>query len=262
MKINTRIAHIVPVPHLEQTKSNSYHMCLAHLVAQDQIYRNFYARMALKGKYVLLDNGCAENAQLGVDGLIAAAEVIHPTELVLPDTLYDGESTFKKSADALKRFDNELSFKVKYMAVPQGRTIDQWLESAKQLLTLPISTIGVSKFLPIITKDPNSRVKAVTLLSRYLEENQFKHIEMHLLGCDEGPAKMQEIFILSPFVRGCDSAFAFIAAQAGEAITKDSLRPEGEIDFLHGQVDDEVLAVAMENFNLVAGVRENDGIWC
>jgi len=263
MKINTRIAHIVPVSHLEQTQNNSYHMSLAHLVGQSETYRNFYRRMSDEGKFVIMDNGCAENAQLDVDSLIVAAEQLKPTELVLPDTLYDGASTFAKSTIALERFNNSLSFKPRYMAVPQGHTVEEWFESAVQLLTLSVQTIGVSKFLPIITKDPDSRLKAVALLDRYLNEHEELHnIEIHLLGCDEGPAKMHEIFIRSPYVRGCDSAFAFIAAQAGIMIDRLTLRPEGEIDFLNGNVSKTMLDVAMLNFDSTAGVRDNTGVWC
>lgn len=263
MKIQTRIAHIVPVDHLEQTKDNSYHMSLAHLAEVDEIYCNFYRRMSDEGKFVLMDNGCAEGAQIDVDRLIAVAEKLHPTELVLPDTLYDGASTYLKSFAALARFNVELSFKPRYMAVPQGSTVEEWFESAKQLLRLPINTIGVSKFLPIATKDPDSRVKAVALLTRYLEQHTELHdVEIHLLGCDEGPAKMREIFVSSPYVRGCDSAFAYIAAQAGVVINTKTLRPEGEIDFLHGNIDGEVLEVAMHNFDVVAGIRTNTGVWC
>lgn len=261
MKIKPRIAHIVPVAHLEQTRYNSYHMSLAHLAEKNAEYCQFYHRMHAEGKFVIMDNGCAENAQIDVDRLIAVAEQLHPSEVVLPDTLYDGEDTFRKSSAAIDKFKNQLSFDVQFMAVPQGKTVEQWFESAKQLLTLPINTIGVSKFLPIITKDPNSRLKAVALLDRYLDQNNMRHIEIHLLGCDEGPAKMREIFNCSPFTRGCDSAFAYIATQAEVAIHEGTLRPKGEIDFINGRTDCEDLDFAMDQFNEVAGIRCNTGIW-
>ena len=65
-----KIAQIVPVPHLEQIKDNHYHMCLAHLVGQNAKYSEFYRCMSDADKFVLMDNGAAEGAQLPVGKLL------------------------------------------------------------------------------------------------------------------------------------------------------------------------------------------------
>ena len=91
-----KVAQIVPVSCLHMIQGNHYHMCLAHLVEASDEYTKFYRGMSEHGKYVLMDNGAAENSQLGVDELLAMYDKVKPTEIVVPDTLCDMEDTLKK----------------------------------------------------------------------------------------------------------------------------------------------------------------------
>ena len=93
-----KIAHIVPVSHLYDTLDNQYHMCLAHLVDCAE-YREHFASLTAKGKFVLMDNGAAEGCQLKPEELFDMYELIQPTEIVLPDTLFDSASTIQKVAN-------------------------------------------------------------------------------------------------------------------------------------------------------------------
>ena len=90
-----RVAHIVPVQHLADTEDMQYHMCLAHLVGNEE-YRKHFAKMAANGRFVLMDNGAAEGSQLQPERLLEMYEQINPTEIVLPDTLYESGSTIQK----------------------------------------------------------------------------------------------------------------------------------------------------------------------
>ena len=92
-----KVAHIVPVSHLSDTTDNQYHMCLAHLVKESDEYTAHFAKMAADGKFVLMDNGAAEGAQLRFGELFGMYEKIKPTEIVLPDTLFNPASTIQKS---------------------------------------------------------------------------------------------------------------------------------------------------------------------
>lgn len=249
-----KIAHIVPVSHLKQIEENHYHMCLAHLVANSK-YADFYKGMSNKGKFVLMDNGAAEGSQLSPQELVAMYGIINPTEIVLPDTLNDCVDTLRKTL-AFAHVYSDLPYR--FMGVPQGKNFDEWCACVEVMLREPrINTIGVSKFLNIITGDEDIRFHACAYIAKVASALGRRDIEVHLLGCDEAPELVGQIQELFPFVRGCDSAFAYIATQAGVEIDEETTRPEGEIDFIDGTVDEEELALRLKEFENVTGVKNN-----
>lgn len=249
-----KIAQIVPVLHLEQIEDNHYHMCLAHLVGNKK-YAEFYKRMSSEGKFVLMDNGAAEGAQLPVDELLKMYEVIKPTEIVLPDTLNNCVDTLRKTLAFVHEYKN---LPYRFMGVPQGHDFDDWCACVEVMLREHrINSIGVSKFLNISTGRDDIRFHACAYIKKVADALGRRDIEIHLLGCDEGPFMVGQIQELFPMVRGCDSAFAFIATQAGVEIDDDTERPEGEIDFIEGTVPVEELAKRLRQFEEVAQVKNN-----
>lgn len=259
-----KVAHIVPVTHLNATENNQYHMCLAHLVDCIE-YADFYRRMSDEGKYVLMDNGAAEGNQLQLEKLLEMYEVIRPTEIVLPDTLYEAGSTIQKSRNFMTLL-NEHGLKDTYkvMAVPQGSTLEEWEACARIFVKdTRINSIGVSKFLNIATADRYVRIKACDILARLLREYNRSDMEVHLLGCDEGPLIVKVIHKAHPCVRGCDSAFAYLQAQSKKELTlEDDERPKGTIDFIKGGYYKN-LQHYVANFEELAGVKDNgnDTTW-
>lgn len=255
-----KVAEIVPVTHLEDIAANHYHMCLAHLVAmgcnnkQAMKYTKFYRRMSDVGKYVLMDNGAAEGKQLGYNELIKQFEKIHPTEIVVPDTLNDANSTLAKMFDWIRQF-NGLPYK--FMGVPQGKNLREWKACAYIMMQEPrLNSIGISKFLNIATGDDMIRYKAVKYLEKIANKLGRDDIEFHLLGCDEGPSIVNTIQRASKRVRGCDSAFAYIATKGGVCIDNDTKRPTGHIDFLN---DSRLIGFVTNSyvFEDVCGVKSN-----
>lgn len=253
-----RIAHIVPVSHLSDTVNNQYHMCLAHLVECDE-YRRHFRQMAERGRFVLMDNGAAEGSQLQPEKLIEMYEKINPTEIVLPDTLYEAGSTIQKSRNFLNLLQSKgLADKYRVMAVPQGKTLEEWEACARIFVKdTRVNSIGVSKFLNIGLNDRYVRVKACNILEKLFKEYKRDDLEVHLLGCDEGPMIVKMIHEQHDFVRGCDSAFSYLQAQAGKLMSlEDDSRPEGTINFIDGKKQKD-FTVYMNNFNSFAGVLDN-----
>lgn len=231
-----KVAEIVPVEQLEDIASNHYHMCLAHLVATNGImaqrYTEFYRRMSDEGKYVLMDNGAAEGSQLEHDELYEMYRRINPTEIVIPDTLNDANDTLAKMFNWLEYY----CLPHKLMAVPQGKDFEEWKACAYIMMQeRRINTIGISKFLNIATGDETIRHQAVQYLDEIADKLGRDDIEYHLLGCDEGPGIVGGIQSISKRVRGCDSAFAYIASKAEVVIEMNTKRPAGAIDFLNDE---------------------------
>lgn len=238
---NFKLAQIVPRSCLHLIEKNHYHMCLAHLVHEefmdwgatgDHRYTKFYRRMSDEGKFVLMDNGAAENSQLGIDELLAMYDMVNPTEIVVPDTLLDGKDTLQKMDKFVSKH-GDLPYR--FMGVPQGNNLSEWMDCARAMVGCErIKTIGISKFLNIATGNPNIRYNAAAAVQAMAHFVGRDDIEVHLLGCDEGPSIVRRIHRFIPIVRGCDSAFAYIAAQAGKMIDLSTQRPKGEIDFMDG----------------------------
>lgn len=260
MKKRPKLAHILPRDLLYLTADNQYHMCLAHLIISDKEYLAFYRRMVAAGRYVLMDNGAAENSQLSLEDLYKCWNELRPTELVLPDTLCDKDSTLEKTRDAVRYFRGK-DVTAKFMAVPQGKTIEEWEACARQLIQIPeVHCLGVSKFLTIELKDPNIRYQAVEYISYLRKVFHREDVEVHLLGCDAGPSEPGDIFRDFGFVRGCDTALAYIFAQAGKPLEANTVRPSGEMSFLTSTLSSvKPLTAAMEKFNNVACVVNDCG---
>lgn len=258
MRKEFRVAHIVPVSHLADTVDLQYHMCLAHLVGNEE-YRKHFAKMAAEGRFVLMDNGAAEGSQLSPERLIEMYKMIKPAEIVLPDTLYEPGSTIQKSRNFMAMLDAVgAGGAYRLMAVPQGKTLDEWTACARVFVKdTRINSVGVSKFLNIATKDRYVRMKACDILAGLIKEYGRYDLEVHLLGCDEGPLVVKAIHEAHPFVRGCDSAFAYLQAQADKLMSlEDDSRPSGTIDLLGGIAKPEFVKY-MDNFNEFAGAKEN-----
>lgn len=251
-----KMAHIVPISHLFETENNQYHMCLAHLVNNTR-YAEHFSKCVKAGKYVLMDNGEAEGKQLNFENLFKAYMRIHPKEIVLPDKLFDSKQTIYKSQTFLDEMTKRnLSYKV--LAVPQGHNLSEWEECAKVFLSdRRINTIGISKFLNIITEDKYIRFKALEKLEKYIKLYNREDVEVHLLGCEEGPIIVNECHKHFLFVRGCDTAFAYLAAQSNIHISLENVRrPKGIIDFINGKYYANTI-LEINSFNKLAGVKDN-----
>lgn len=257
-----KVAHIVPVSHLYDTLDNQYHMCLAHLVECTE-YRDHFASLTAKGKFVLMDNGAAEGCQLKPEELFKMYELIQPTEIVLPDTLFNPASTIQKSRAFLFQME-QMGIKYRTMAVPQGNTLDEWIACARIFIKdKRINSFGISKFLNIATSDRYVRFKACEALMDLIVEYDRQDLEVHLLGCDEGPLIVKLCQEAFPFVRGCDSAFAYLQAQSKKMMSlQDDYRPLGTIDFIGGRACNN-FDTYTKNFEQFAGVvyNGNDNSW-
>lgn len=259
-KKRPKLAHIVPRDLLNMISDNQYQMSLAHLIKQDFDYLMYYRRMVAAGRYVLMDNGAAENSQLSLDDLYDCWDQLRPSELVLPDTLCDKESTLNKTKKGIEFF-REKGVYCNFMAVPQGSTLEEWKSCAEELIQMPeVHCLGVSKFLTIETGDPNVRYKAVEYIAHLREEYNRPDVEVHLLGCDAGPSEPAAIFKDFDFVRGCDTALAYIYAQAQIGLEPGSKRPRGEMSFLENTLTStDLLVEAMNRFDDISGVVNNAG---
>ena len=225
------IATILPTRHLWLEDGSEYHLCLAHQIVKDIGYAAFFRKQVNKGKFVILDNGAAENGvPMSLDDLLMCVSFIGCHEMVLPDTIGDSEATLNLSGEAaLKIRKND---PIRLMAVPQGKSAGEWAACLKEMLTWDIDTIGISKFtVPGLF---TSRAEALEALFYYHGSK-----DIHLLGYTGVPGEVQDIERRFPGkVRGIDSSIPTLYTQLGYKM--DIGRPDVELD-LDAELDQTLL---------------------
>jgi len=224
-------ATILPQPYLDLIEKETYHLALAHLIGKAgfERYTDFYKQVGKDPeKFLIMDNGLIEGDPRPMDELMDKAYLINATEIVLPDAFQNKDETLREAHDAMNlKYSITAAFRL--MAVPQGRTYEEWLECAKEMLTWPIDTIAIPK---IVTKmaGRDGRLQALIDIQDMLADR-----DVHLLGCWESPLELKVIENytrqgkIKP-VRGVDSAIAYVYARAGLRMAE-AERPAGAIDF-------------------------------
>lgn len=240
-----KAATIVPTAYLGLIQNDDYHMCLGHLVGKDKAYTDFYAEMGKDpNKYVIMDNGAAEQNRRPIEELVEKAKICNAQEIILPDELMDTETTLNLSYQALEYVRSHSKLKV--MAVPQGETLEEWLDCALVMIGWDIDCLGIPKILTRVAEHRDARLQALTLLDHYT-----RGLDIHLLGCWSTPIEITMIeraacnkSILP--VRGVDSSIAYVYAREGILISQ-AERPSGAIDFKAKDAD---VSLLQENINI------------
>jgi hypothetical protein len=201
-------------------------MCLAQIALANPEYARFYKERAEEGKFVILDNGAAEENSVTYDQLMDVYDMIKPSEIIVPDKLMDKDATLKRGYEFVNHFAGRLR-RCRIMLVPQGKDLADWIDCYLTMKeNIAMDTVGVPKWL---TKQGNlNRMKAVEFLSK-------DDIWIHLLGCNEPLGVINKCGEINPKVRSCDSAFPYLCAKAGkDHIDQNTRRPESvSIDFIN-----------------------------
>lgn len=248
-----KLATILPTKYLSYSKESDYHMALAHLVAEDKEYTEHFKGLDKDKNYVILDNSVIEDAQQTIEEVCRKAMVIGAQEVILIDKFKDFDGTLESSFHSLLYVRNHFP-ELKVMGVPQGKNMEEWLDCAYEMLDWGVDCIGVPKVLTNLC-GRDARLHALMKLKPSLDAHKAsgRTTEIHLLGCWESPleltmiAKAEQQKLINP-VRGCDSAIAFVYANAGLELNEDE-RPSGPVDFNAQNVDEKLLEANIELWN-------------
>lgn len=222
MPIN--FCHITPTKYLDQyAVRGGAHLILAHLVEEDEEYRNFYANLD-DGKDKIMDNSAFEMYSRGLpmyesSKLIEMAKACRADYIVMSD--YPGEhssKTINKAKELIPQFKGE-GFKTFFCPQSRKGDLGDLLDAFEWgISTRDVDLIGVS-----ILACPNAfNVGRENMLQRYLSRwRVFQALDQrcpldrsttqrrfHCLGMLDGP---NEIDLLKPFhlqIRSWDSSAA------------------------------------------------------
>lgn len=221
-KIN--FCHIAPTNYLHLVEGYKTHLLLAHLVEEDEAYRNFYINLKRQDPKVFyhLDNSAFEMFKRGqpmysTDKLLKMAELVHADSIVMSDYPKENwKKTVEAAADLIPKF-KDAGFKTFFCPQSELGDIDGLLQSFRWgILNSGVDFIGVSILAcPIALGVDEQSHHDVTQrsetyrLQRYLSRwavfnhldrmgllNNFTHKRFHCLGMTDGP---KEVSLLAPF---------------------------------------------------------------
>lgn len=254
-----KVCHIVPADYVEEcTQNSSMHLLISQEVLKNKKYREKYLRKhVMNGDFIIMDNGAFEYGNAApLDDVIEAVEAVQAKEMVLPDCYLDGEITIKRVMSALNELEEKSYRPVSLMAVPQGKTQDEYMWCFSVLLTIDeIDTIGfsygaINKAFEGYELPPSLlRPTVISFVNQHFNlESSNK--EFHCLGIGGHPHEI-EFLKKFEFIRSVDSSMAFKCAVRGidvkETLPSKFVVPERPDDYFSIQVSEDVVKLALKN---------------
>lgn len=170
---------------------NDYDYCLVHLLPEQQEYLNYFKKVLLTDREVILDNSIFELGKaFEAKSFVKWVEDLKPTYYIVPDELDNARQTV----------DNYHNFKKEYIAnlpgvpmgVVQGMTYNDIVMCYKRLTEEgECQYVGISfdmKYFEVTGRGPTNRHRQLTgrqaLINRLIQEGIWRtDIQHHLLGC-------------------------------------------------------------------------------
>lgn len=224
-------AHIAPTHNLKDyTSNNGIHLLLAHLVEEDEEYRNYYANLN-DGKEKILDNSAFEmykqnKPMYDSSKLIEMGKQINADYIVMSD--YPGERgqiTIDKAIEMIPQI-KKAGFKTFFVPQSEVGDLEDYLETFYWgLNNKDIDLIGLS-----ILGAPNAfGVERDNKLQRFMSRlSIFEHLEsrrmlspfrdsnkIHMLGMTDGPYEIKLVKDYHNYIYSWDTSSAVWAGING-----------------------------------------------
>lgn len=250
-----RFAPIPPTSLLDEF-SNTFHLCLAHVLSTDNAQMRYYERRAVDmDDYVILDNGAYElGASFDFAHVIEIAKRIRPEEIVLPDVFLDGPNTLKEASKgyALLQKVHELRYS-NLMVAPQGKTTEEWMTCLDGLVqVIQPDVIGI----PVVYERMMGRGVLINEVVKYFGHGHYQP-DIHLLGWDGDLYKLKCYAKDYWFIRGIDSAKPFYYAMGDlPCLVSSGRRPQRPQDYFDIPRELFLTTVLQKNLDLVYAAAE------
>ena len=263
--------HISPTAYLPGfTHSNGAHLLLAHLVEEDEEYRNYYANLD-DGKFKIMDNSAFEMYKQGrpmysTDDLLPMAELCKADMIVMSD--YPGERA-QKTIDAcietapIYKDAGYQTFFVPQSSIGHDRDYIEtalWASRIHHVDYIGLSILGIPNAYGV-EKDNKlqrfmSRWKMMTKLARvgFFGNCILNKKKIHMLGMVDGP---NEISLVKHFnIDTWDSSAAIWTGLNGIRFDKSPTglidgKFEKEVDFDFKCEDNSLIDLALDNMEYI-----------
>jgi queuine/archaeosine tRNA-ribosyltransferase len=219
---------------------------------KNMAYIATYAAARLRGDYIILDNGCAEDQLVTGEVLMQFAKRIGAHEIVAPDVMSNAAATLEATNTFLDAFPEAADYNI--MAVLQGVTQNERSFLLDQFAkTEAITAIGIPK---VLSSKYHSKVRLDTV--EYILNKYPGRFQIHLLGLN---SHFPNEIAITPFkgVRSMDSAQPYKLAEVGASMNTSNAWATRRIGYFTDkkEVDPRVLAGNIQIFKQWAAQHES-----
>jgi len=214
---------ITPTAYLEYATQSSKHLVLAHLVATDEEYANFYRTRSEAGDGIIMDNGAFElGRSYEPEKLLMIAKKCAADVIVLPDYPFQRAQETIDAAEKFAPIFKAEGFKT--MFVPQSEVGDfddfinayMWAADNVVIDVIGMSILNIPNAMPHIPAAYARVVMSEILTDRGVFADWKYH---HYLGLNAGPALEIPALIKTKVLNSCDSSGPVWAGILGHEYT-------------------------------------------
>lgn len=215
------VGHIVPINYLSFVRGRKFHLVLAHMIQQNEKYRNFYKEEAKNGTTIILDNSSYElgDSWISPEGLIDIYNSLKSENVYLmcPEVAFDSKATIK-AVKTFKKILNKKGLFPKTFGTIHGKSISDIVECYKKVSEVT-DYIGFSYRIwcediktmypvPVIERG----LMRINVIRKLFEKNVINILKPHhLLGISD-PCELYEQSRY-PWIRSADSSTCYVHAR-------------------------------------------------
>ena len=133
-----KLSFEVPLQQAEELDSEQDYLFVLAQCLEDPAYKAYVRH---SGKMKILDNGANEGDAVGAYKLIRLAEEIGADTVIIPDKQFDTSATLRMFDLFVDTIPPKRRHMFRYMAVPQGRTVDEMLSCYNYMIHRPYATV-------------------------------------------------------------------------------------------------------------------------
>jgi hypothetical protein len=232
-----KVAIISTIPDIDLSNEGDIYMCLPQVALENAEYYNYFKRKALLKEHVILDNGMAEGAVISLKKLVDMAIEMGVSEVIAPDTLYEGEKTRDQTAEFKVLFGDELAeHNISIMGVVQGANFNDAMKTFECLniwkeiscIGIPFAGLNWHKFnCKVINNTQSNMVSRIKFIDAMMIRPP--RTAVHLLGC-YNPI---ELTYYGANIRSCDTSLPIKCAINHVPFLSYGIehKPEGILEF-------------------------------
>ena len=237
-----KIAHIMPIAHLELSNLGDFDFALAHIAQKSAKYRQFFSDQVAAGRTVFLDNGVWETGKpMNTASMITLAKKMNATYVYATDFIRDASKTLTAVAKFCRAAKADSQFTSKIIATAQGNNRNVWYECIHRLAQMEhVDVIAIPRHAisGMYEYEPNNalrmtktRLDLCMILDR--ENIRGRYPDKIFTATGTGASLCTKELALFDWLWGIDTTMACLFASLDRRITGrwETFKPEEKLDF-------------------------------
>jgi hypothetical protein len=205
------VALIAPFEMLDSSSFGTYHLMLPHLTYDPRYVKHFKRLCQDPEKYVIMDNGAAEDVAMDWDVLTSHAWAYQVNEIVLPDVMGDPEATYHCARTFLEERPAVGDMHV-IGYVLHGDTVEDTITAFYRIVHSSLNDLIDVFYIPrrllVKTNEVMSRYQVATMINI----NDLKHRDIHFLGMHHKFPEEPRLIRLCGRSRSLDTSLPYVLA--------------------------------------------------